>query len=30
VVLCTCPTPVHLGGRLWTLPMSVLWSRSQA
>jgi hypothetical protein len=26
VVLCTCPAPVHLGGRLWTLPMSVLWS----
>ncbi|MGF1647223.1 MAG: ATP-binding protein [Kineosporiaceae bacterium] len=27
-VLCSCPAPVHLGGRLWTLPMSVLWSGS--
>ncbi len=26
VVLCTCPAPVQLGGRLWTLPISVLWS----
>lgn len=26
VVLCTAPRPVHLGGRLWTLPMSALWS----
>jgi hypothetical protein len=30
VVLCTCPAPVHLGGRLWTLPMSVLWSSADA
>lgn len=26
VVLCTAPQPVHLGGRLWTLPISALWS----
>lgn len=26
VVLCTGPGPVHLGGRLWTVPMSALWS----
>ncbi len=26
VVLCTAPTPLHLGGRLWVLPMSVLWA----
>lgn len=25
VVLCTAPEPRHLGGRLWTLPLSVLW-----
>ncbi len=25
VVLCTAPQPRHLGGRLWTLPLSVLW-----
>jgi hypothetical protein len=30
VVLCTCPAPVHLGGRLWTLPISVLWSSGDA
>jgi hypothetical protein len=30
VVLCTCPAPVHLGGRLWTMPMSVLWSSTDA
>lgn len=26
VVLCTGHEPVHLGGRLWTLPVSALWS----
>lgn len=26
VMLCTAPDPVHLGGRVWTLPMSALWS----
>jgi predicted AAA+ superfamily ATPase len=26
IVLCTAPEPRHLGGRLWTLPLSVLWS----
>lgn len=25
VVLCTAAQPRHLGGRLWTLPLSVLW-----
>lgn len=25
VVLCTAPAPLHLGGRLWTLPISFLW-----
>jgi predicted AAA+ superfamily ATPase len=25
VVLCTAAEPRHLGGRLWTLPLSVLW-----
>ncbi len=25
VVLCTAPEPRHLGGRLWTLPLSTLW-----
>lgn len=26
IVLCTAPAAVHLGGRLWMLPISVLWS----
>lgn len=26
IVLCTGPGTVHLGGRLWTLPVSALWS----
>lgn len=26
MVLCTGPEPVHLGGRLWTVPISTLWS----
>lgn len=25
VVLCTTPEPRHLGGRLWMMPLSVLW-----
>lgn len=25
IVLCTAPEPRHLGGRLWILPISVLW-----
>ncbi len=25
IVLCTAPTPVHIGGRLWILPISALW-----
>jgi predicted AAA+ superfamily ATPase len=25
IVLCTAPEPRHLGGRLWTLPVSALW-----
>ena len=25
VVLCTAPAPLHLGGRLWTVPISALW-----
>lgn len=25
VVLCTASEPRHLGGRLWTLPVSTLW-----
>lgn len=26
IVLCTAPQPVHLGGRLWSLPISSLWA----
>lgn len=26
LVLCTAPAPSHLGGRLWTMPLSALWS----
>lgn len=26
MVLCTAPEPRHLGGRLWTLPLSALWN----
>jgi predicted AAA+ superfamily ATPase len=26
LVLCTAPAPSHLGGRLWIMPMSALWS----
>jgi predicted AAA+ superfamily ATPase len=26
VVLCTVPEPRHLGGRLWVLPLSALWT----
>lgn len=26
LVLCTAPEPRHLGGRLWMLPVSALWS----
>ena len=25
IVLCTAPTPLHLGGRLWSMPISALW-----
>ena len=25
IALCTAPEPRHLGGRLWTLPISALW-----
>lgn len=26
IVLCTAPAPLHLGGRLWSMPISALWS----
>jgi predicted AAA+ superfamily ATPase len=26
LVLCTAPVPTHLGGRLWIMPISALWS----
>lgn len=26
IVLCTAPEPIHLGRRLWALPISVLWA----
>ncbi|MGH8998709.1 MAG: ATP-binding protein [Acidimicrobiia bacterium] len=26
LVLCTVPAPTHLGGRIWALPFSALWS----
>jgi uncharacterized protein len=26
LVLCTAPAPSHLGGRLWIMPISALWS----
>lgn len=26
IVLCTAPEPRHLGGRLWIMPISALWS----
>jgi predicted AAA+ superfamily ATPase len=28
VVLCTAPEPRHLGGRLWIMPISALWSHN--
>jgi predicted AAA+ superfamily ATPase len=28
IVLCTAPEPRHLGGRLWIMPISALWSHS--
>lgn len=30
VVLCTAPEPRHLGGRLWTMPLSALWHANEA
>lgn len=30
VVLCTAPEPVHLGRRLWTMPISALWTPEPA
>jgi uncharacterized protein len=28
LVLCTAPAPSHLGGRLWIMPISALWSHN--
>jgi uncharacterized protein len=28
IVLCTAPEPRHLGGRLWIMPISALWSHN--
>ncbi|WP_345605520.1 ATP-binding protein [Pseudonocardia adelaidensis] len=28
LVLCTAPAPSHLGGRLWIMPISALWSHT--